>query len=465
MITDVGTFILYLFYGLAFFIVGAAISSRNLRHSDLKMARVLWIFSLFAYLHGMNEWFELFLKINPPSLQSQFYASGQIFVLGLSFAFLLWYGLEMLRINRPQRQQRWVIWLMVVTLPLAATSVAHLWGNYGLIDLLLRNLVALPGAAFSGWGLIRYAATKEVLNPPGAKNLAHAGRAILLYGIFAGILPSGLQLGGIPIELLRAFAALLILLGIMRALQLFDDERQQKIEKSLKRFAQSEKMVSLGKLSAGIAHEINNPLSNVLLNIEMLEKELQHSSPIAASLQGRIDAIKRNQDRAAKIASELLSFSHNRNTAFVPIDLNEIIQKTFRLIGSRCDIYDFKLDLEKIPQIEGIPWKIEEVLLNILMNAMEATSPSGVIEVTTRVEGKNLFCSVTDQGSGIRQEDLDFVLDPFFTTKEPGKGTGLGLSICFGIMELHGGEIEVKSQQHEGTSVKLLFPLRESVKQ
>lgn len=467
MIVEAGVFILYLFYGLVFFTIGAAITSRDLRFSDLKVARILWIFALFAFAHGLNEWFELFLKMHHQQFQGILYAyllTGQLLLLGFSFACLLWFGVELLLMNRFVRWHWLLVALLVATVSLGPPIAAHLFRNYGLFDLFMRNFIALPGALLSGWGLIRYGATKEARSRRGAKNLTYAGYAILIYGGFAGVLPSGLRLGGVPIEVLRGLSALLILHCIMRALQVFDDERKLKIEESLKRFTQSEKMVSLGKLSAGIAHEINTPLSNVLLNVEMLEKALRQAEQLGSEPRARIEAIKRNLDRAAKIASELLSFSHNRPAEFIPIDLNEVVQGTFRLIGSRREHYEFKLALGRIPEVEGVPWKVEEVLLNLLLNAMEASPPGGVIEVTTRVVGEQLSCSVRDHGSGIREEDLRYVLEPFFTTKEPGKGTGLGLSICFGIMELHGGEIHVNSTPGEGTVVELLFPLAESAR-
>jgi signal transduction histidine kinase len=220
-------------------------------------------------------------------------------------------------------------------------------------------------------------------------------------------------------------------------------------------------MFSLGKLSAGIAHEINNPLTNVSISVELLEKDLKPLAQFESKLQPRIDAIKRNIDRASKIAGELLFFSHNRETELMPVNLNEVIQHTFELIGSRRNHYDLQLELKELPDIEGIPWKIEEVLLNLLMNAMEATAQGKRILVRTGVEDKMVCCEVRDEGSGISENDLKFIFDPFFTTKAPGTGTGLGLSICFGIMEMHGGEIRITSAPGEGTTVKLLFPLPE----
>jgi two-component system NtrC family sensor kinase len=332
--------------------------------------------------------------------------------------------------------------------------------NNGVYDLYLRNVVVLPGSVVAGWSLARYGETKEALSRKGSRNLTYAGYAVLVYGCFAGLLPSGVRLAGIPVEVFRGISALAILLYIMRALRIFDDERKLKIQQSLKRFAECEKLIALGKLSAGVAHEINNPLSNVLLSLEMLENHLSESGYLSGKSRERIEAAKRNLDRAAKIARELLFYSQEREAEFVPVNLNDIVETTLGLLDSRRDSYDILLMLGEIPDVSGIPWKIEEILLNLLMNAMEASSPGGAIEITTRVQDAHICCAVRDHGSGISEQNLARVFDPFFTSKDPGEGTGLGLSICFGIMQMHGGEIQLESKERHGTTAQLLFPMK-----
>ena len=464
MIEESGFFALYLFYGLVFFTIGSAITSRDLRFSDLKVARILWILALFAYSHGLNEWLELFMQMNAEHLQGEFYPYwilGKFLLLGLSFGFLLWFGFKLLLLDRSAQPA----WRRLIAAggvrALAAFIYSHLHENPFRYELYLRNFIALPAAAMAGFGFIRYSATVAALSRRGARNLKHAGFAILLYGLFAGAFPSGIKLLGMPVEICRAFAAFVVLHFIMQALQIFDIERKAKIEESLKRFAKSEKMFSLGKLSAGIAHEINNPLTNVSISVELLEKDLKPLAEFESKLQPRINAIKRNIDRASKIAGELLFYSHNRETELMPVNLNEVVQHTFELIESRRGHYDFQLEPKEVPDINGIPWKIEEVLLNLLLNAMEATPQGKRIQVGTGVENNMVCCTVVDEGAGISANDLKFIYDPFFTTKAPGTGTGLGLSICFGIMELHGGEILITRTPGEGTTVKLLFPVPE----
>jgi len=455
-------FILYLLYGLVFFLIGAAIISRDLKSSDLKIARILWIFALFAFIHGLNEWVELFMRstrIHADGTLDAYLLCGQWITFGLSFAVLLWFGTELQLAMRPVLTNRLLAAPLTASIALAPVTLCYFLSDNGLYELFLRAIVVLPGAIVSGWSLIRYGGTKEALSRKGSKNLAYAGYAVFVYGAFVGFMPSGLRLEGVPVEVFRSVSALVILFHIMRALTIFDDERKLKIEQSLKRFHECEKLIALGKLSAGVAHEINNPLSNVLLNLEALEKHLSDSGDLSDGPRARIEAAKRNLDRAAKIARELLFYSERRKAEFVPVSLNEIVKSTLSLIDARRDLYDFRLGLAEIPDVSGIPWKIEEALLNLLMNAMEASPSGGAIEITTRVQGAWVCCVVRDWGSAVSEQNLDRVFDPFFTSKEPGEGTGLGLSICFGIMQMHGGEIHLDSKLGDGTTAQLLFPL------
>jgi len=174
----------------------------------------------------------------------------------------------------------------------------------------------------------------------------------------------------------------------------------------------------------------------------------------------RFAAIERNMDRASRIARELLSFSRHDDTEehTEDLDLNAVLQDTLSLVGPRRNDYRFELSLNPLPLVRGIPWKVEEVFLNVIINAMEATVAGGEIAISTRTEGAEAVVEITDNGVGIPPQNIRSIFDPFFTTKEVGKGTGLGLSICFGIMERHGGRIDVTSKEGAGTTVALSFP-------
>ena len=460
------TFLLYLFYGMAFFAIGVSITSRDTRASNLKIASVLWLFALFAYSHAFHEWFELYQSLPSPDFPERFIPLVNFLKLVLvfvSFSFLLLFGIHILRIVFPDKHRLLnllpvvlVLLLLTAILPLADTLSSEV---FTYINSRIRNLIGLPAAFCSGLGLIFYSRTVTHISNKGAKNFVGAGIALLTYGLLTGIIPSGTRVPIInaPIELFRGLSAFAILHFIMHALYTFDEERKLLTEERLIRFAKAEKLHSLGKLAFGIAHEINNPLTNVSMNVEMLKSEL---FPLADHGQTpkRFDTIERNLDRASKIARELLAFSTEKETDFIPTSLNDIVDSTLGLLGSRRKSYQLTVTHGDIADILAIPWKLEEVFLNLLVNAMDATPEGGTISITTRQNDSQIFAQVSDNGSGIPNELINQVMDPFFTTKEVGHGTGLGLSICYGIMDLHGGSIELESQENIGTTVTLTFP-------
>jgi signal transduction histidine kinase len=464
-LSDFSFFLLYLCYGLAFFTTGVAVTSKITRVSKLEINRYLWLFALFAFIHAFNEWLELFFVLDfadLPAALAEFTVPLQFLPAVVSYLFLMLFGICTLSMICPDK--RWWFWLS--PLPLFALIVlfhpssdtASSVEIYRASERLTRNFIGFPAACMAGLGLIGYAGKVRATSTKVSRGFVYAGGVLILYGVLTGLIPSGTRLPpmNLPVEVLRAATAIAMLHFIMLALRLFDYERQEKIEKSLERFAQAEKLTSLGKLAAGIAHEINNPLTNVSLNVEMLRKSLPSEEPYVK----RFAAIERNLERASRIARELLAFSRQeqKEEATAPLDLNEVIRDTLLLLGPRQQKADFKLELTPLPPVNGLYWKIEEVLLNIMINAIEASKRKKSIHIGSRVLGSNAVITIRDEGVGIPPENLRSIFDPFFTTKEVGQGTGLGLSICFGIMERHGGKIDVSSKPGAGTTVTLTFP-------
>jgi signal transduction histidine kinase len=240
----------------------------------------------------------------------------------------------------------------------------------------------------------------------------------------------------------------------IRALSVFNIEQLQLINDQLQRFSQSEKLASLGILASGIAHEINTPLTNISLNVEMLKDKVGNSPQITR----KIEAIQRNIDRASRIARELLHFSREKETALHPIDLNSVVTSALNLISSQSCLIEIKQDLQAVAPILGIPWKLEEVFINLLLNSLDACAGEGHIQVKTFSRGDQVLAQISDSGYGIQKKYIDKVFDPFFTTKEVGKGTGLGLSVSYNIVHQHGGDISLTSQEGHGTVVTLTFP-------
>ena len=226
--------------------------------------------------------------------------------------------------------------------------------------------------------------------------------------------------------------------------------------------AQADKLSSIGLLAAGVAHEINTPLAVISSYAQMLSKQLRGDARLGPVL----DKITQQSFRAAEIANGLLNFSRTSTTEFRETDLNQVIRDTLSLLEHQFKTAQIEVDLalaEKLPPIHGNPGKLQQVFLNLLLNAKEAMPAGGSLRVSTLVNG-HVAAQITDSGSGIAPEHLKRIYDPFFTTKttpKPGdrRGTGLGLSVSYGIIQEHAGKIHVESAIGAGTTFHLEFPL------
>jgi PAS domain S-box-containing protein len=234
--------------------------------------------------------------------------------------------------------------------------------------------------------------------------------------------------------------------------------------------AQADKLSSIGLLAAGVAHEINTPLAVISSYAQMLSKQLKGEARLAPVLE----KIIQQSFRAAEIANGLLNFSRTSTTEFRETSLNQVIHDTLSLLDHQFKTAQVTVDLElteELPLIHGNPGKLQQVFLNLLLNAKEAMQNGGCLRVTTSVNEREncVEALVADSGSGIAPEHLKRIYDPFFTTKttpKPGdrRGTGLGLSVSYGIIQEHAGKIHVESAIGAGTTFHLEFPyLRNSV--
>ena len=248
-----------------------------------------------------------------------------------------------------------------------------------------------------------------------------------------------------------------------------EHNRQQQAE-SENKLLQSEKQASIGRLAAGVAHEINNPLTGVLTFTHMLLRRKDLNEEVRSDLQ----TVARETERVRKIVKGLLDFS--RQTKLEPelTDVNGLIRSVLTLVENQALIKGVGLNFR---QGEGLPMYImdrnqmKSAVLNIIINAIDATEPGGNITITTglsmsidKTGQKGIEMSVMDTGCGIPLENLDKLLDPFFTTKKVGEGTGLGLSVSSGIVERHGGIIRIQSDVGRGSIFTIWLPLKEHEK-
>ncbi|MBU0463220.1 MAG: GHKL domain-containing protein [Proteobacteria bacterium] len=230
------------------------------------------------------------------------------------------------------------------------------------------------------------------------------------------------------------------------------------MEQQLKNQAQSEKMVSLGLLSAGVAHEINSPLTNASLNMQMLRSQF-NTTLNDEKIQKKLDAIDRNIDRASMIAKDLLQFSQTQETKLYPMDVNQVLDSALSQLKDKLNNIEVLLEQEELPEIELNAARLEQVFLNVMNNSIEAMENKGKLIIKTKQVENEILIIISDNGTGISRGNLLKVFDPFFTTKDANKGTGLGLSICHGIIEQHGGTITLMNNKRGGVDTIIKLPV------
>jgi two-component system NtrC family sensor kinase len=228
---------------------------------------------------------------------------------------------------------------------------------------------------------------------------------------------------------------------------------------------QSQKLASIGELSSGIAHEINNPLAIIRQEGEWMSRLLNKSGlgerEELKDVQESLKVVIQQVDRCKEITHNLLDFARKREPVFQEFNVSEVIEGMTRLVEKEAQKNNVTITREyqaDLPPVFGDPPLLRQVVLNLLTNAAHAIGQDGVITITTRAAGDALEIIITDTGAGIPPENLAKVFDPFFTTKPAGRGTGLGLSICYGIIQKMGGRISVESRVGQGTAFTVSLP-------
>ena len=268
-----------------------------------------------------------------------------------------------------------------------------------------------------------------------------------------------------------------------------------KLEEAHNQLLQSEKLASIGQLAAGVAHEINNPVGFINSNVGSLERYLKslfvildayERAEAAAGPHGSecdevktlkeeldyaylkedvVSLIEETRDgvaRVKKIVQDLKDFSHVDEAEWQWADLHKGLDSTLNVVNNEIK-YKAEVVREygELPPVECLPFQLNQVFMNLLVNAAHAIAERGTITVRTGRDGDEVWVEVADTGSGIAPENLKRIFDPFFTTKPVGKGTGLGLSLSYGIVQKHHGRIEVRSEVGKGTAFRVALPLQQ----
>jgi two-component system NtrC family sensor kinase len=234
------------------------------------------------------------------------------------------------------------------------------------------------------------------------------------------------------------------------------------LQEHQEQLVQSRKIAAIGTLTSGIAHELNNPINNIVLTAETLQEDFR-TLPADEAL-GLIQDILGQSERAAEIVKGLLDFSRSEHPEFVSLSLADVIQDTLKLVRNQLVLSGIQVEeeLPELPPVHGDRKGLQQVFLNLFINAIQAMPDGGTLQIrTSSADGHWLKVEVSDTGVGIDPKNLPRIFDPFFSTKQVGRGTGLGLSVTYGIIDKHGGHIEAHSQKGQGSTFTILLPLKE----
>lgn len=411
-------------------------------------------YSVFAFLRalvivGTFGW----LLLAPLSLRERF----PLFLLLLAF---LGYSivLYLLIWKEVVRFKRLNIWALIGDLMFATLLVYFTGGVKSDFYLAFYLLTALQAFYY---GLLR--------------GLAVALSASILYLFSSWPIPSweAWLSGALRVAFLWLIAVSLGLLSergkqIMRELQEKKDNLERayrELEQAQRHLVQSEKLAALGTLSAGLAHEINNPIGVIASRVECMLWEAKDVG-LPREVQEDLKVIKKHAHRVAKLAQGLLSFARQSSWDFKPLNLNQLIDETLLLVEKQLakeGIHVEKRLHPDLPKVYGSANHLEQVLINLITNAREAMPKGGKLLIESRLgQDSQVQFLISDTGKGIPEEVLPRIFDPFFTTK--AGGTGLGLSISYGIVQEHRGTIEVESRVDQGSTFIVTLPAKEASK-
>jgi signal transduction histidine kinase len=235
------------------------------------------------------------------------------------------------------------------------------------------------------------------------------------------------------------------------------------LEKMQRQLIQSEKMNALGELSASVAHEINNPLAGVLVYAKLLQKQVNSGTIKKDELITNLSKIENAVTYCSNIVRSLLNFARQTEPSLNPVKIPDVIDQVMTLVGHQAQIKRITVvrkEENPLPPVMADFAQIQQVFVNIVVNAIQATAEGGKLTITVTSEDGSVKTAFSDTGVGIKPEHMEKLFTPFFTTKADVKGVGLGLSVSYGIVERHGGKIEVQSEFGIGSTFTVILPIR-----
>lgn len=454
-------YITYLFYGLAFFTLGLVILFKDKSYSNIPLSKTIYLFALFGIVHGIHEWLELYLLLEIDTLTVEIlkiWISTKYTLLIVSYMFLLFFGLFTFDIVSDIKVNKTIKCLGALTIIIFGVLILdHAVVSFK--DQFIRYFFGFTGAVFTGIVLMITGKKVRHISKSSSADLYFSGFFTICYGIASGIIPTVYVYKSIHMGMVRGALAVVILIFIVRSMKIFDKEYVAFLEDKLNKLALNEKLTFVGRLSAEIAHEINNPLTNASLGLEILKGKIDTSDETVLK---RIDMIEKNIESASKIAKELLLYTRDSSdTKFELIEISRLIDSINLLMDGKELYKKVEITYSEGLRFYGSFYKTEEMLVNLLSNAIEVyNTEDKEIEISLNIFSKNgnIVFEVSDNGKGMTDIELKNAFEPFYTTKPHGKGTGLGLYICYNIVKLHNGDIGIKSVLGKGTTITVTIP-------
>lgn len=242
---------------------------------------------------------------------------------------------------------------------------------------------------------------------------------------------------------------------------------QSERDKAQKMALQNNKLASIGQMAAGIGHEINNPLNNILSYSKLISRGIAKSAAdletkTLSNLQQDLDSLRNETLRASEIIKGILNFARQMPPQLSSFAIKDWLEKSILLVQQTAKSRHITINLDYMGDdfLEGDQAQLQQVIINLLLNSIQASDDNAVINIIVSFAQEQIKVDILDEGIGINKESLNNIYDPFFTTKEEGEGSGLGLSISLGIIESHQGQLYIKNNADKGTTATLILPLQ-----
>lgn len=499
--------IVFFVYGLAFVIMGTAVLLYPRKESIFKLADIIWLLALFALVHGLNEWLDMFDLLRAGN--SRLFDSLQLAVLALSYGFLFEFGRRLLRLDFKGFFINGIFAALLYCLVLVCLILLPARDS----SVLVRYILGFPGGLLTAFGLFFYYRNNEAaLKPSNVRGYFFiAAFAIGFYAFLGGIVVSRadffpaslindysfLGLLGIPVQLLRALCAIFLTWSVWNILGIFDWEALERekqaaasraaaeaehkraeelerlygelknshlaLQQAQQKLVAAEKMQMVGRMASGIAHDVKNPLAIIMQSAEYLKRNLKHKTKDLSLI---LDDIQEAVMRADNVIKGLLDFAAFSKLELKSQELNQVVENTLLFMKYHFEKHHIRVIRDfgqGLPLVKMDKARIGQILVNIILNAIEAMPGGGELNIRTCLEEgayqqRRAVVEIKDSGSGMPEENLRKIFEPFFTTRRDVGGTGLGLWITRNIIEMHGGGIEIENRK-EGRGLRVAISL------